>query len=337
LHRGVATGKGIWIRHPTRYTEMKPDMKRITLLLLILLPIAAPNAADDLPEPPTSWKYPPEMTGSRVEVYRQVGDVKLNAWIFDPKGHAAKDRRPAAVFFFGGGWRGGTPGQFLPQCLHLAQRGMVAISVDYRVKGRHGVSALECVRDAKAAIRWVRANAARLGVDSDRIAAGGGSAGGHLAAAVALVSGFEDGDHLKTSSSPNALLLFNPAVVLAPVEGHPNLLSAEKFADIRERADGRAKDISPYQFVRAGLPPSIIFHGMNDEAVPFPTVQLFAKMMTAAGNRCELKAYEGQPHGFFNTGRGKGEPRAEATRYYYKTLRELDAFLVSLSYLKPVK
>jgi acetyl esterase/lipase len=50
------------------------------------------------------------MTGSRVEVYRTIGDVKLNAYIFEPKDHAKTDRRPVAVFFFGGGWKGGTPG-----------------------------------------------------------------------------------------------------------------------------------------------------------------------------------------------------------------------------------
>jgi acetyl esterase/lipase len=128
---------------------------------------------------------------------------------------------------------------------------------------------------------------------------------------VALVPGFEDGAHTEVSSMPNALALFNPAVVLSPVEGHPGLLSEEKVADIRARTDGRPQEISPYHFVRAGLPPSILFHGTNDEAVPFPTVELFAKAMTVAGNRFELKAYEGQPHGFFNPGRGKGETREE--------------------------
>ena len=304
----------------------------------LALAIVSSQAADDnQPEPPTSWKYPPEMTGSRAEVYREIGDVKLNAYIFNPSGHSSSDRSPATVFFFGGGWKGGTPGQFLPHCLHLAERGMVAISVDYRVSSRQDVSPQDCVRDAKAAIRWVRANAAQLGIDPDRIAAGGGSAGGHLAAATALLPGFEDDDNAGVSSVPNALLLFNPAVILAPVEGHPDLLSTEKFADISKRTEGRPQEVSPYHFIKAGLPPSIIFHGTNDDAVPFPTVQLFQKAMTAAGNRCELKAYEGQPHGFFNPGRGSGEPRAEATRRYYQTLDQLDTFLLSLGYLTPSK
>ena len=304
-------------------------------LSALLLVSTALHAAEDLPEPPVSWKYPPEMPGASVEVYREVNGSKLNAYVFTPPQHQASDRRPAVLFFFGGGWKGGTPGQLLPQSLYLAQRGMVAIPCDYRVLSRHGVTPQDCLRDAKAAIRWARANAARLGIDPARIVAGGESAGGHLAAATALVPGFEEGAHPETSSMPNALVLFNPAVLLSPADGHPGLLSDASLASISARTQGRPQEISPYHFIRAGLPPSILFHGTKDEAVPFPTVELFAKAMTAAGNRCELKAYEGQPHGFFNPGRGQGEPRAEANRCFYRTIRELDAFFVSLGYLTP--
>jgi acetyl esterase/lipase len=304
-------------------------------LSALLLVSAALHAAEDLPEPPVSWKYPPEMPGASVEVYREVNGNKLNAYVFTPPQHQASDRRPAVLFFFGGGWKGGTPGQLLPQSLYLAQRGMVAIPCDYRVLSRHGVIPQDCLRDAKAAIRWARANAARLGIDPARIVAAGESAGGHLAAATALVPGFEEGAHPETSSMPNALVLFNPAVLLSPADGHPGLLSDVSLTSISARTQGRPQEISPYHFIRAGLPPSILFHGTKDEAVPFPTVELFAKAMTAAGNRCELKAYEGQPHGFFNPGRGQGEPRAEANRCFHRTIRELDAFFVSLGYLTP--
>ena len=288
-------------------------------------------------EPVTSWKYTPDMPGARVEVYRRVGDVELNAYLFEPAGHKATDRCSAIVFFFGGGWRGGTPGQFLPQAQYLAERGMVAISVDYRVKSRHDVFPQDCLSDAKSAIRWVRQNADRLGIDPDRIVASGGSAGGHLAVATALVPGFEGvepaGPAAEVSSAPNAMVLFNPAVMLAPGDGLPDLLSTEKVVDIRERANGRSEEISPIHFVQDGLPPSIIFNGTNDEAVPFGTVVEFVKRMRAAGNHCELVAFEGQPHGFFNPGRDKGESREMATRYYHLTTRRMEDFLVRLGYL----
>lgn len=310
-------------------------MQRVLVTAVVMM--VATNsvfAADvDPPEPVTSWKYPPEMPGSRVEVYRKVGDVELKAWIFEPL-RKNLEPRPVIVFFFGGGWRGGTPGQFLPHCHYLSKRGMVAITVDYRVKNRNDTSPQDALTDAKAAIRWVRENAKRLGVDPDRVVASGGSAGGHLAAAAGLVPGFESGDS-KASSQPNAMVLFNPAVILARTESK-QWLSEEKLKDIGERCLGRPEEISPFHHMRADLPPSIIFHGTNDDAVPFPTVVAFRDQMTKLGNRCELKAFEGQPHGFFNAGRGKGKPREEANRYFHKTTKLMDEFLVSLGYLSPL-
>jgi len=200
------------------------------------------------------------------------------------------------------------------------------------VLSRQGAAPQDCLVDAKAAVRWVRANAARLGIDPQRIAVGGGSAGGHLAAAVATVPGFEEGEHVTVSSTPDALVLFNPATVLAPVAGQKGLLPEEKIAAIAERTGGRPQEISPYHHLRPAMPPTIIFHGTADEAVPFATAELFAATMRDLGNRCELKAYAGQPHGFFNPGRGKGPQRAEATRRYHDTMRQLDAFLDSLGY-----
>ena len=123
-----------------------------------------------------------------LQTYKDVGGHKLNLHIFRSPAHSpTKEPKPAVVFFFGGGWVGGTPTQFYPQCQHLAKRGMVAISAEYRVKSRHHATPFDCVEDGKSALRWVRTHAEKLGIDPDRIAAGGGSAGGHVAAAVTTV------------------------------------------------------------------------------------------------------------------------------------------------------
>jgi len=186
----------------------------------------------------------PALAETRTETYKTVGDVKLDLTIQFPEGWKAEDKRPAIVFFFGGGWSAGSPTQFENQAKYLASRGMVAMAADYRVKTRHGVKANVCVADAKSAMRWVRANAAKLGIDPQRLAAGGGSAGGHLAAAVALLPGLDDPtDDKSVSCVPNALVLFNPALVLAPIEG----LDLEKF--LAQVSDDRwgcdAVEISP--------------------------------------------------------------------------------------------
>ena len=267
--------------------------------------------------------YPPNLAGTRIETYKTVGDVNLSLHIFQPPGPAKADR-PAIVFFFGGGWNAGTPGQFEQQCRHLASRGMVAITADYRVASRHQVKPTACVADAKSAIRWLRQNAKRLGIDPQRIAAGGGSAGGHLAAATATVPGFDEaGEDTKVSAAPNALVLFNPALVLAPLEGLKLEQLESRVGSDRMGTDPR--NLSPAHHVKRGAPPTIIFHGRADTTVPFSTAEAFTRLMEKAGSRCELVGYEGQPHGFFNHGRANGR--------YAETLAAADKFLVSLGYL----
>lgn len=266
--------------------------------------------------------YPPVMEGARREIYKRVGETSLALWIFEPTA-GPKTNRPAIVFFFGGGWSSGSPSQFEPQCRALAARGMVAITADYRVATRQQAKAADCVADAKSAVRWLRQNAARLGLDPNRIAAGGGSAGGHIAAAT-LVPGFDtEGEALAVSCAPNALVLFNPALVLAPMEG----LELKGFGVNLgpERLGATASALSPAHHIKRGLPPTIIFHGRADTTVPFVTAEAYARAMQAAGNRCELVGFEGQTHGFFNFTRKEGK--------YAETLAAADAFLVSLGYL----
>lgn len=271
--------------------------------------------------------YPPELPDARAEVYKTVGDTELSLYIFEPAS-GPDNERPAIVFFFGGSWRHGSPEMFAQHCRHLASRGMVAITADYRVATRHQVKPIDCVADAKSAIRWVRANASRLGVDVNRIAAGGGSAGGHLAAAAATLEEFDEpGEDAEISSVPNALVLFNPVLVLGPLEGFELTgFGANKTAE-KLGADPIA--LSPAHHVKPGMPPTIILHGRADRTVPFASVEAFAHVVEAAGNRCEVIGYDGQGHGFFNYGKGDG-------RYYRETLAAGDAFLVSIGYLAPV-
>ncbi len=291
---------------------------RLTTLFLALLGTCLADAQVPAPAKKATG-YPPVLAGTQEETYRKLGETSLKLWIFQP---AAKSEKPlpCVVFFFGGGWSSGTPAQFEPQSRHLASRGMIAIVADYRVKGRQNALPADCVSDAKACVRWVRANASRLGIDPTRIAVGGGSAGGHLAAAVATVPGLDTAtDDKSVSCLPNALLLFNPGTVMAPFPG----LELKGFGAGLDKARFGCEptEISPLHHVKKGLPPTIIFHGKADTTIPYATVEKFTEAMKAAGNRCELVGYEGQTHGFFNKAR------------YQETLDATDAFLVSLGYL----
>ena len=256
-----------------------------------------------------------KLDGAKVHQYKQVGDTKLFLHAFNPKGHKASDRLPAIVFFFGGGWNGGTPKQFDPHCRYLASRGMVAITAEYRVKSRNKTTPFECVKDGKSAIRWVRANADKLGVDPSHVAAGGGSAGGHVAAATGNCPGLEEkGEDMKISSKPNALVLFNPV--------YDN--SSKGWGHIRVKS--RWKEISPMHNIAKGSPPTIVFLGTKDKLIPVSTAEEYHKRMKDIGSRSELNLYKDATHGFFNKGK-KGE-------HYPDTIAKMDKFLVSLGWLK---
>ena len=293
-------------------------MRLTSLLLLAFGALTAP--AQEKTAKQKTGGYPPVIAGTKSETYRKLGDTELKVWIFDSRQKLTERPLPAIVFFFGGGWTGGSPAQFEPQSRYLSQRGMVAIVADYRVKSRQNAKPADCVSDAKACVRWVRANATRLGIDPGRIAVGGGSAGGHLAAAVATLPGLDTApDDKNVSCRADALVLFNPGTVMAPfpgldLKGFGSGLDKDKFGC-------EPTEISPLHHVVKGLPPTIIFHGKADTTVPFATVEKFTEVMKAAGNRCELVGFEGQPHGFFNQAK------------YQETLEATDAFLVSLGYL----
>lgn len=271
--------------------------------------------------------YPPQMKGATKEVYKTIGDTTLSLYAFRPNDHSGNESRPAIVFFFGGGWRGGTPQQFEQHCRYLASRGMIAMTADYRVASRNQTKADACVKDGKSAIRWIRKNARRLGVDPDRIVAGGGSAGGHVAACTATIQEFEEsGEGETVSSRPNALALFNPAVVLSTIPLQYQI-DSQKLKTLRQRMGVDPVELSPFHQLKKGLPPTILFHGKADSTVPFRTAELFVAKATTNGDDVTLVSYEGQTHGFFNFGRNENE-------FYIATMKKLDSFLVDRGLLE---
>ncbi len=270
--------------------------------------------------------YPPDITSDKVVIYKSVDNIDLKLWIFYPSNPSPGAQSPAIVFFFGGGWRAGSPQQFVKHCEYLSARGIVAMVADYRVESRNNVKAKTCVADAKSAIRWVREHSAELGVDPDRIAAGGGSAGGHLAAATATLTKFDEpGENLKISSRPNALILFNPALVLAKLEGATPAENL-KLENLELRLGAKPEDMSPYHNIYTGIAPTIIFHGKSDKTVPFKSVKEFTMQMRKAGNSCALVGYENEGHGFFNYGK-------KDNGAFVSTVSLMDKFFVKLGWL----
>ena len=245
-------------------------------------------------------------------IYKTVGKRELKLHVDYPTDWKAADKRPVIVFFFGGGWNSGTVGQFESQAAYFASRGLVAARADYRVRSRDGVTPDKCVQDARSAVRWIRKNAEKLGVDPAKLIASGGSAGGHLAACTMIADSVDDPkDDLTISTIPAAMVLFNPVLNMS----HERIIA--RLGD----AKPLASKISPIIHLDKKTPPALILFGTND-GLKAHGDEYWAKAKKL-GVRADEYIAQGQGHGFFNR-----SPWRE------RTTAAADKFLTSLGLLK---
>ena len=250
-------------------------------------------------------------------IYKTVGDTELKMDVIYPQDYQKGQKRPAIVFFFGGGWTHGSPVQFQTQGMELAKRGMIAILADYRTVSKYNTTPKECVSDARSAMRYVREHSKEIGVDKKMIAAGGGSAGGHLAAATAVIDAFDDAeDNKRISAVPDALILFNPVIDNGPENGYGYGMVKEYY-----------KDFSPTHNIRSKMPPTLFMVGEKDRLIPSSVAGSFKKRIEEYGGECKLVIYPGQGHGFFNYNKNRN------SKYYKETLEETIKFLTAHKFI----
>jgi len=239
--------------------------------------------------------------------YKSTEQTDLNLFIYNPVDFDKSQTYNCIVFFHGGGWNSGDYKQFERQSIYFASRGMVAISVEYRIRNKHGTSPIQAMEDAKSAIRFIRLNSELFSINPNRIAAAGGSAGGHLAAVAGNIDLFDNSsEDLTISSKPDLLILYNPV-----------LHYGRKWGWIDNPSSA-----SPYENLSEGAPPTIILTGTKDKIVPVELIENYKKRMEAVGSRCDVFFYEGAEHAFFNKGQD-----------FIDTLYKSDIFLKSNWYL----
>lgn len=286
------------------------------LVLLAALALVAPVFAQTPAKPKALDAVDTMAKGlkpSRVLVYKKVADRELQMHVFEPNGFKAGDQRACYLIIHGGGWTGGAPPRMYPFAAHYAKQGLVGISLQYRLNStKTGVTVFDCVKDVRSAMRHLHTHASELGIDPKKIIVSGGSAGGHLAVATALFDKVnEDSDDLSISATPAALVLLFP-VIDTSKEGYGQAKIGERW-----------QELSPAHNVRAGLPPTIVFHGTGDTVTPFAGAKAFHEAMLKAGNRCELDINEGGAHGYLMRDKA----------LFNDTMAKTDAFLKSLGLL----
>lgn len=253
-----------------------------------------------------------EIPKGKVYVYKQVDGVDREMEIFFPKAKRNQEMPvPGIILFHGGGWGGGRRQAFSYQCDYFASRGMVAATVTYRLRTKEDRAALMkgqstkrvCIPDVKSAIRWFKQHAHELGVDPDRIVAGGGSAGGHISLLGTTNPGLNDpGDPEGFDTSVSAYVLFNPAL---------------------SKSDIKDPEVDFLQHLTADFGPAIVFFGSKDKWMVNGWTPAAAKMKSLGITSVEMKIAAGQTHAFFNK-----QPWKDIT------LIAADEFLTKLGYLK---
>lgn len=275
-------------------------------------PLAALAALVLLAPPALAQKdlaVPDTVTFEKGVEYTNPDNQHLQLNIARPKGDGPF---PCVLFIHGGGFRAGSREGYNGQIIRLAEKGYVAVTVSYRLAPKYPFPA--AIHDTKAAVRWLRANAKKYGIDPDRIGATGGSAGGHLAQFLAVTAGVKEfeGDGGNPTFSSAVACAVN---VYGPSDFTKSYGKSADAAEVLplflggnlEKARPAHIKASPLYWVTPNAAPTLCVHGTEDKYVHVEQAEWLVAKLKAAGVEAELLKLEGAGHGF----KGKDAETAE--------------------------
>jgi len=219
-----------------------------------------------------------------VRVYHEVNGRALHAYVFPPASPRPKKRPAAILLFHGGGWDSGSPEWTFAAARRFAGRGMVAVPIEYRLS-EGDVTPIDALADVCAAFRWARRHARDLGLDPERVAGYGVSAGGQLVTSAATV-GCPPENPPGVRAEPDALLLWSPAVDVV----------RDGWFERKLQGRATAAAYSPVEHVRASTPPTAIVQGAEDRLTPLSGAERYCQRLKEAGGTCALHVYKGLGH-----------------------------------------
>ena len=228
--------------------------------------------------------------------YAKRDKVNLKLHFFIPK---KSELKSSVLLFHGGGWAFGSSYSLFKICKSLAKEGILCASADYRLALKHDTKVKDSMLDAADAYKWMVKNSEKLNIKKDQIMVGGGSSGGHLAASLAMIPDEKN----ETYDNIKAMILFNPALNTSALNAEipENIDERRKnlWLYVRKLFEGKFEDLSPSNFIRSDLPPSIIFHGEKDKTIPIFLIEDFTKEMKEKGNQVDLLKWKDNGHQFY--------------------------------------
>jgi acetyl esterase/lipase len=236
--------------------------------------------------------FPTNESPDRVAVHEGIavgagGDRELKADVFMPP--AVRANGAGVLLIHGGGWISGDRAQLRGYGILLGRAGYTCVACEYRLAP--GAKWPAQIDDVRTAYRWMRDHAGELGVDRERIAVEGNSAGAHLSL---MMAALEPTVAACISIYPPADLTLRHAQGLTEEQRRVNPVR-QLLPEITEEA---LREASPTAYARPGFPPTMLIHGNADEIVAVHNSFTMYDALIAAGAKCELHVFDGQPHAF---------------------------------------
>jgi acetyl esterase/lipase len=277
-----------------------------------------------------TWQQLDSMASNmHEETYFNAPDTALKLFYLQPANIKPDSKLPAIIWIHGGAWVGGKANTFFANAAYCALKGAVGISLEYRLINQPQSSIYNCITDCQKAIAYIKANALQLHIDTAKLVFIGESAGGHLAACLALLDS-------TNTIKPAALVLYNPVLNVA-TGTFIKYMRAEATLQKNKPVDttslltqyqSEAKTISPLYLVKKKLPPTLILNGTVDKITPYEYAVAFADSLKTYNTKHELVLLPNLGHAF-------------AIAHYKSTeqqvidaLLQADKFLTKLGFLK---
>lgn len=297
------------------------------LVLIVALIVMPLQVIGQEPEP-ISRTLPENVRVTRDIVYASYGERHLHLDLYEPVQRDAA-QLPVIVVIRGGGWLEGDKEGFGPMAAALAVRGLIAVSIEYRASGEVVFPA--AVEDTKAAVRWLRANAAQYHIDPDAIGAIGGSAGAHLAVYLGVTDGVECldgiGGNQNIASGVSAVVgLATPTNFSSLTDGPDQATNAiVAFLGVSHKVDSHLWAFaSPISHVTGSSPPLLLMHSESDQLVPFTHALELAERYGSTGLPVEVVLIPDAPHAFWNFKDWFGETMDRSAAFFWRHLGNVE-------------